>query len=134
MFWLLAAGLPLAGAFLVDPKLGWARDWDLFALLCAPALTGAALWLSRLHGVARRAAAAVAVRNGMTPAAARRAITSAPAAALGISDRVGSIERGRLADLVVFSGDPLDLRSRVLAVYVRGRRVFVAEPREQRER
>lgn len=81
-----------------------------------------------------RTAAAVAVRNGMSPAAARRAITSAPAAALGIADRVGSIERGRLADLVVFSGDPLDLRSRVLAVYVGGRRVFVAEPSEQRER
>lgn len=70
-----------------------------------------------------RIGAAVAVRNGLSPAAGRTAITSAAAELLGVSDLVGSIAPGLRADLVVFSGDPLDLRSRVLAVYVGGVRV-----------
>lgn len=74
-----------------------------------------------------RIGAAVAVRNGMSPAAARRAITSAPARMLGVADHIGSLQEGRQADLVVFSGDPLDLRSRVLAVYIEGRRVYAAQ-------
>ncbi len=73
-----------------------------------------------------RLSAAVAVRNGMSPDAARRAITSVPAEILGLSGRIGSIAKGARADLVVFSGDPLDLRSRVIAVYVGGVRVYSA--------
>lgn len=71
-----------------------------------------------------RVAAAVAVQNGMSAAGARRAITSTPAQLLGAADRIGALERGRRGDLVVFSGDPLDLRSRVLAVFVEGRCVW----------
>jgi len=73
-----------------------------------------------------RIGAAVAARYGLSPAAARRAITSAPAQLLGISEQVGSLQVGRQADVVVFSGDPLDLRSRPLAVYVAGQRVYAA--------
>lgn len=76
-----------------------------------------------------RIAAAVAARNGMSCAAARRAITIEPARMLGVAERVGAIEAGRDADLVVFSGDPLDLRSRVLAVYVDGQRIYAARER-----
>ncbi|MBI5863712.1 MAG: amidohydrolase family protein [Planctomycetes bacterium] len=74
-----------------------------------------------------RIGAAVAARNGLSPAAARRAVTIVPAEILGVADRIGSIQAGRRADLVVFSGDPLDLRSRVIAVYVAGRRVDLAQ-------
>ncbi len=74
-----------------------------------------------------RIAAAVAARAGLSPEAARRAITRVPADLLGLSDRIGAIKAGCRADLVVFSGDPLDLRSRVLAVYVGGQRVYSAE-------
>jgi len=73
-----------------------------------------------------RVSAAIAVQSGMSPAAARRAITSTAAELIGAADRVGSIEPGRRADIVVFSGDPLDLRSRVLAVYVGGSCVWRA--------
>jgi hypothetical protein len=73
-----------------------------------------------------REAAAMAARAGLAPAAARRAITSVPAELLGVGDRLGQLVVGREADIVVFSGDPLDLRSRVLAVYVGGRQAFVA--------
>jgi imidazolonepropionase-like amidohydrolase len=71
-----------------------------------------------------RIAAAVAARAGLSPEAARRAITSVPAELLGVANRIGMIKEGRQADLVVFSGDPLDLRSRVLAVYIGGQRVY----------
>ncbi len=47
------------------------------------------------------------VANGASPALALRAATSADAALLGIADRLGSIEKGKLADLVAVPGDPL---------------------------
>ncbi len=67
-----------------------------------------------------RVGAALAARYGMSPAAARRAISTVPADLLGVSGRIGGLVEGRSADVIVFSGDPLDLRSRVLAVYVAG--------------
>ena len=52
-----------------------------------------------------------AVRNGMSWDDALRAITLAPAQAFGVADRMGSLEAGRIADVVVWSGDPLDFAS-----------------------
>ena len=75
---------------------------------------------------ALRVTAALAVRYGMDAAAARRAISSAPAAVAGVSDRVGAIKPGLDADLVVFSDDPLRLDARVLEVYIDGTRVYNA--------
>ena len=75
---------------------------------------------------ALRITAALAVRHGMDPAAARRAITVAPAKAAGLSGRIGAISPGKDADLVVFSGDPLRLDAVVLEVYVKGVRVYAA--------
>ncbi len=71
-----------------------------------------------------RIGAAVAARNGLSPALARRGITSAPADLLGLKDSHGRIATGAVADLVVFSADPLDPRAQVLAVYVGGERVI----------
>ena len=71
-----------------------------------------------------RLTAALAVRYGMDPTAARLAITAVAAKVAGVAQRVGSIEPGKDADFVVFSGDPLRLDSRVLAVYVNGVRVY----------
>ncbi len=68
-----------------------------------------------------RMTAALAVRHGLGPEAARRGLTAAAAEIAGVADRVGAIEPGRHADLVVFSGDPLRLDSRVLEVHVDGR-------------
>jgi imidazolonepropionase-like amidohydrolase len=73
-----------------------------------------------------RITAALAVRHGMEPSAARRAITIVPAAAAGVADRVGSIAPGKDGDLVVFSADPLRLDATVLEVYIRGVRVYDA--------
>ena len=73
-----------------------------------------------------RITAALAVRHGMEPAAARRAITVAPAKVAGLADRLGAITPGRDADLVVFSRDPLRLDAVVREVYVKGVRVYAA--------
>ena len=61
------------------------------------------------------------VRNGMTWDDALRAITLAPAEAFGVADRYGSLDRGKVANLVVWSDDPLDFKAKVERVYIRGR-------------
>lgn len=73
--------------------------------------------------------AAYAVHHGVAPAAALRAITLVPAKILGIDDRVGSLTPGKDADLVLFSGDPFELTSRVEAVVCNGEVVVDNRPR-----
>jgi len=71
-----------------------------------------------------RTSAALAVQSGLDRETALKALTLHPAEITGIAHRVGSIAAGKDADLVVFSGDPLDLTSRVLVVYIDGVPVF----------
>lgn len=77
---------------------------------------------------ALRMTASLAVRYGMNPDQARRAVTSVPAELAGVAGRVGSILPGLDADLVVFSDDPLRLSARILAVYIDGIIVYRVEP------
>ncbi|GGK67343.1 amidohydrolase [Ornithinimicrobium pekingense] len=67
---------------------------------------------------------ALAVREGMDRDAALRSVTLNPAAVLGVEERVGSITVGKDADVVLWSGDPLDLQSRVLRTYLDGAEVY----------
>lgn len=64
-----------------------------------------------------------AVRYGLDYATAIRAITSTPAHIFGIDDQVGSIESGKRADIVVWSGDPLEVSSFPETILVRGEAV-----------
>lgn len=68
--------------------------------------------------------AALAVKEGMDRSAALRAVTINPATVMGVDDRVGSLEVGKDADLVMWSGDPLDFASRPLRVWVDGVEVY----------
>ena len=61
-----------------------------------------------------------AVAYGMTWDEALRAITLAPAEAMGISDRVGTIAVGKIANIVVWSGDPFEFATSPEHVFVRG--------------
>ncbi|MBA2570969.1 MAG: amidohydrolase family protein [Chloroflexi bacterium] len=65
--------------------------------------------------------------GGMTPEQVLRATTSSAAELLGVADRLGTLEAGKVADIVVVDGDALDLASiseRIEAVYVDGQRVI----------
>jgi len=65
--------------------------------------------------------AALAVQQGMDEGEALKAITINPAEIIGVADRVGSLEAGKDADLVIFSGHPLDYRSVPELVLIDGR-------------
>ncbi len=67
---------------------------------------------------------AIAVRGGMSEAAALRALTLHGAQMLHLDDRVGSLEKGKNADFVVLSGRPFSVYTHVLETYIEGRRVF----------
>jgi imidazolonepropionase-like amidohydrolase len=63
---------------------------------------------------------AVSARLGADPYQMLRACTIQPAKAFGIADRVGSLEPGKDADIVIRNGQPLDPRSRVELVLIDG--------------
>ncbi|GHF01739.1 amidohydrolase [Amycolatopsis deserti] len=68
--------------------------------------------------------AALAVKDGLDPETALRALTVNPAAMLSLDDRIGSLKPGLDADIVLWSGDPLDVMNRAMRVFVRGREVY----------
>lgn len=74
-----------------------------------------------------RVGAAIGMRNGLSRQAALAAMTSVPARIAGVADRLGSIEVGKDADFVLYSGDPLRLTSGIEEVFIGGERVFVRE-------
>lgn len=61
-----------------------------------------------------------AVANGLAWDAAFAAITSGPADAFGVGDRLGRLRTGAAADVVIWDGDPLDVMSAPTAVYIDG--------------
>lgn len=67
--------------------------------------------------------AAEAVAWGLDPKEAIRMITLYPAEILGIADRVGSIDVGKDATLIITDGNPLDIRTQVLRAFVQGREI-----------
>jgi imidazolonepropionase-like amidohydrolase len=71
--------------------------------------------------------AGMAMKEGMSEEGAWKAITLNPAKVAGVADRVGSLEKGKDADVAVFDGDPLrDIQCRARAVFVNGRQVHGA--------
>ncbi len=62
-----------------------------------------------------------AVANGLPWEAGLAGITSAPAKALGVDGQIGSIEVGKTADLVLWTGDPLDVSSTAEVMWLAGK-------------
>jgi len=62
-----------------------------------------------------------AVANGMTWDQALRAVTLTPAEIFGVADRYGSLEAGKVANVVVWTGDPFDFSTGVEHVFIRGK-------------
>jgi imidazolonepropionase-like amidohydrolase len=70
--------------------------------------------------------ASLAVKHGLDPDTALQALTINPARIVGVADRLGTLEPGKDGDIVIWSGDPLDVLSRVQRAFVDGREVYTA--------
>lgn len=68
--------------------------------------------------------AALAVKEGMDEEDALKAITINAAKITGIDERVGSLETGKDADIVVFDGHPFELKSRVVTTIINGKVIY----------
>lgn len=69
--------------------------------------------------------AGMAIKAGMDPFDALKAITLNPAEHIGVADRVGSLEVGKDADLVITAGSPFEVLTEVKAVFIDGVRIAV---------
>ena len=67
--------------------------------------------------------AGMAIKAGMDPFDALKAITINPAEHIGVADRVGSLEVGKDADLVITNGCPFEVMTEVKAVFIDGARI-----------
>lgn len=114
-----------------DSALQWLIDHNAAALDSAGisfALTsgGGAVEAADFRGAVRRT-----IRAGLAPAVALRAVTVVPAEIMGIADRLGSIEPGKIANLIVATGDLFADSTKLEAVFVDGER-FVVPPDDDR--
>jgi imidazolonepropionase-like amidohydrolase len=75
-----------------------------------------------VHGL--RDLVIMAIREGLPEHRALETVTINPAKLLGVSDRVGSLKKGKDADFLIFNGDPLDARKKVIQTYIDGNLVF----------
>jgi imidazolonepropionase-like amidohydrolase len=67
------------------------------------------------------------VKHGLPREAALRAVTIAAAEAVGLEKRVGSIEAGKDADLLLFEGEPLSIGARLRRVFINGKEAYVGD-------
>jgi imidazolonepropionase-like amidohydrolase len=70
--------------------------------------------------------AATAVAYGLPYEEALKAVTIYPAEIWGAADKIGSVEKGKLADLIVTDGDPLEIQTNVKHLFIRGKEVPLA--------
>lgn len=70
--------------------------------------------------------AATAAAHGLPREEALKAVTLYPARILGVEDRLGSLQAGRLASFLITDGDPLETSTRIERVFVQGREVSIA--------
>lgn len=75
-----------------------------------------------VHGL--RDTLIMAVREGLEESRALETVTINPAKLLGVDDRLGVLSAGKDADFLIFNGDPLDARKKVIATYINGNLVF----------
>ena len=68
--------------------------------------------------------ATLSVKHGLDPETALQALTINPARVAGIDARLGSIEAGKDGDLVIWSGDPLEVFSRVQRALINGTEIY----------
>jgi hypothetical protein len=78
-------------------------------------------------------AAKKSIDAGLAPDAALRALTLAPAEIFGVADRLGSIDKGKIANLVVADGDLFNEKTKIKYVFVDGQRFDIREPEKPKD-
>jgi hypothetical protein len=68
------------------------------------------------------------VDAGLAPDAAIRALTLSPAEIFGVADRTGSIEKGKIANLIVADGDLFGEKTKIKMIFVDGKKFEIREP------
>lgn len=133
---LAEAGVPV----ILDPLLNLPASFESLGatLENAARLEAAGVTVSLATGGSHNArklkqGAGNAVANGLPWIAGLRAITVNPARTFGVEDRVGTLEEGKLADLVIWNGDPLEVTTSVEQVFIGGEPVSM-ESRQTRLR
>ncbi|HUX06754.1 MAG TPA: amidohydrolase family protein [Acidobacteriota bacterium] len=74
--------------------------------------------------------ASMAVAYGLPPAAALEALTIRPAEILGIADKVGTLEPGKIANVAIFDGCPLQIKSKVVRLIINGKDIPLVSRQE----
>ena len=128
--WLVASDIAKAGVpVLLDPLADRPDSFELLASSLDNAgrlsAAGVMVALESTDGGAHRAretryGAGIAVSHGMSHEAALAAVTLNPAKMFGVADRSGSLEPGKDADLVIWTGDPFEPLSQATAVFIKG--------------
>lgn len=123
-------GAPRAGELapqILDGQLGVVlsplhagTDSHFLATPAALAEAGVPFAFLLAHSDPLRLSTALAMREGLDPIAAWKALTTDAAELAGVGERVGRLESGLDADFVLWDGDPTELSSSVRAVYVDG--------------
>jgi imidazolonepropionase-like amidohydrolase len=93
----------------VQVSIGLVDDNETHKLAYARQYAGNLVGLTRLPGA-----------TGLSWDQAFAAISSGPAIAAGVDDQVGSLRAGRVGDVVIWDGDPLEVSSAPVAVYIDG--------------
>ena len=70
--------------------------------------------------------AATAVAYGLPHDEAMKALTINPAQIWGAGDLVGSLEKGKLADLMIVDGDPMDVRTQIRHLFIKGKEITLS--------
>jgi hypothetical protein len=78
-------------------------------------------------------AAKKSIDAGLSADGALRALTLATAEIFGVADRLGSIENGKIANLIVADGDLFNEKTKIKYVFVDGRRFDIREPEKPKE-
>src|SRR4029077_14068261 len=78
-------------------------------------------------------AAKKSIDAGLAPDAALRAMTLSAAEIFGVADRLGSIESGKIANLVVTDGDLFEEKTKIKMVFVDGHKFEIREPEKPKD-
>ena len=118
---------PVSTSFIDMPRLEYRNHNIRNAAVLSEKGVKLALGVSGRDGASSKfvtLAAAMAVGSGMDRDLALRAVTLTAAEILGVADRIGSLQVGKDADIVILSGHPLDTLSRVEMVLIEGKTAF----------